>query len=113
MDFALFFGEFVRREYGGKWEWKNNNILLKNISGKQQIGILPLVHLSNLWGNPLNNLPSLKWSVNTRAKKYVYYNKPVIKVFGKIENAVDVVINPTRGVAFNGEKNSDALLNPL
>jgi len=35
----------------------------------------------------------LKWSVNTKKEKYVYFNKPVISGFGKIElSTVNVVI---------------------
>ncbi|MED4755557.1 hypothetical protein [Brevibacillus choshinensis] len=67
------------------------------------------MYFSNMF---LNKYPMLKWSVNTKAKKYVYYNKPVISGFGKQElSSVDVVINLTRRVAFDGDKDPNGLFN--
>lgn len=48
------------------------------------------MYFSNMF---LYKYPMLKWSVNTKSKKYVYYNMPVISGFGKTElSSANVVI---------------------
>jgi hypothetical protein len=69
---SLFFGELVRQTLGGIWKMHHYDVLVGNIGMMENVGVLPLKHISNLWGHPYRE--SFKLSYIYSAVKRILAN---------------------------------------